>query len=78
MFNGIQNNCSVCDHPPGEHKCCPQCQESANGVDEIASVFGFRAMTQEDKGKHLIPQAWCRNCRVDAAKDKKLKERILV
>jgi hypothetical protein len=77
MFNGIQNNCNMCDHPPGLHKCCSQCGDSANGSEDISIVFGFRALKPEYKGRYLIPQAWCRKCRAQAARDKRLKKEIL-
>lgn len=56
---GIARNCSVCNCNPGMHKCCPSCSCSAEGFDEVESLFGFRAIY----GQYKIPQTWCRACR---------------
>lgn len=74
MLNGIKRDCPMCDHPPGLHKCCPQCGESAEGADDIGAVFGFRAMKPEDKDQYYIPQTWCRKCRSDQMSEKRAKE----
>lgn len=58
---GILRSCGTCDHPPGMHKCCPQCGESADGEEQIDEIFGFRTMKPEDE--YQVPQTWCRECR---------------
>jgi hypothetical protein len=63
---GIVRACSVCKHPPGMHKCCPNCQDSATGFNAVMRVFGFR----KPAGGTAIPQTWCRSCRSDSMKEK--------
>jgi hypothetical protein len=38
---------------------CPCCGKTANGINEIEELFGFRTMSNEEK----IPQSYCRACR---------------
>ena len=58
--------CGVCGHPPGMHKCCPQCGATADGEDRIEALFGFRRMTDSRGEPYEVPQPWCRACRSSA------------
>ena len=60
---GIQRTCRICGHDPGMHKCCPQCECSADGVESIRKSFGFRSIRRDDGRRIKIPQAWCSKCR---------------
>jgi hypothetical protein len=63
---GTSRTCATCGSAPGMHKCCVHCKASANGEDEIESVFGFRTMSNSQGETYEVPQPWCRNCRSSA------------
>lgn len=50
-----------------EESCsCPHCGKTANGKTEIEEKFGYRDMGDG----RVIPQSWCRDCRIEERKDK--------
>ncbi len=63
---GTSRVCGTCGHPPGMHKCCPRCRATADGVEAIESVFGFRAVVDVSGEASEVPQPWCRRCRSNA------------
>jgi hypothetical protein len=38
---------------------CPCCLITANSLNEIENIFGFRTMQNQEK----IPQSYCKSCR---------------
>lgn len=50
-----------------EERClCPHCGKTANGQAEIEEKFGYRDMGDG----RVIPQSWCRDCRIEERKGK--------
>lgn len=73
LYCGIADDCIVCGHEAGMHKCCKSCKATANGYEEIEDVFGFRQMgvrlvDATKKGEYHVPQPWCRKCRGEQKK----------
>lgn len=76
LYCGIADDCIVCGHEAGMHKCCKSCKATANGYEEIEDVFGFRQMgvrlvDATKKGEYHVPQPWCRKCRGEQKKAEK-------
>ena len=63
---GIFDKCKECrndekistDSKKLEHTRCPKCTKTANGIEEVEKLFGFRMMN----GKKLV-QSQCKKCR---------------
>ena len=51
----LNMECKICSHIGEWHKCCPKTFVSANGFEEINSLFGFRYID----GK-LYVQSYCK------------------
>jgi hypothetical protein len=63
-YRGLSRPCKKCGKE-GMHKCCPQCDVSAKGIEGVEEIFGFRPTKAKkgDKAKIRIIQTWCRGCR---------------
>ena len=64
VYKGLSRPCKKCGKE-GMHKCCPQCDAHAKGIQEVEEVFGFRPTKAKkgEKSKVRIIQTWCRGCR---------------
>jgi hypothetical protein len=64
IYKGLSRACKKCGKE-GMHKCCPQCDAKAKGIQEVEEVFGFRPTKAKkgEKSKVRIIQTWCRACR---------------
>ncbi len=49
---------------------CPHCGKAACGKAEIEEKFGYRNMGDG----RVIPQSWCRDCRIDERKENRLNQ----
>jgi hypothetical protein len=50
---------------------CPHCGKSASGQKEIEEKFGYRNMGDG----RLIPQSWCRDCRIEERRETKMGDK---
>lgn len=59
----------------GMHTCCPRCDESADGIEEIDELFGFRGLRNTAEVTTYRPQTWCRRCRAADVAQRRLKRK---
>ncbi len=60
------NEIKSCDYELPKTCPCPECTTIANSLSELEDNFGCRKMEDEK----IIPQSWCRECRIKGVKNK--------
>jgi outer membrane biosynthesis protein TonB len=61
-FRGRTRPCKKCG-AMGFHHCCPQCDATATGIEQVEEVFGFRKLRSKKDGEFRVNQPQCRACR---------------
>lgn len=65
LYVGRRTSCTRCGRT-GLHTCCPHCDNSADGIEELGEVFGWRR-GHNRHGTFFRLQPQCRECRRKAA-----------